>query len=756
MRALRLVVVWLLALVALGAVVVWLAGRGTWGRNDSRLLEPSARARLPAVVAAEDAAQRRDAAALGASADRQILFGDLHVHTTISFDAFMLNLPVMGGEGAHPPADACDFARHCAGLDFFSFNDHAENIHPVDWRNTVEAVRACNARAGDASDPDLVAFLGWEWTQAGATPDTHYGHKNVVLAHTDDARIPARPIAASAGGTAAHPPSVWARGALALQGGRFHDLARRWTELGGLATCSDGPVRSLPADCREIAPTPAELFTKLDDWGVDSIVIPHGTAWGIYTPPGARWDHQLAGAMHDPDRQTLIEVYSGHGASEVFRDWRDVDVGPDGGPVCPAARPDYLPMCQRAAQIVRARCRDAGEPAEECEARVDEARRHAVRAGISAHATVPGSTGRDWLDAGQCRDCAQPAFHYRPRSSAQYILALGGFDDLDAQGTHPDGGAGTVDRGPRRFRMGFIASSDIHTARAGTGYKELRGMTDAGNRAVDLEEAGIVGAFLRGPEEPPAARSRSLAEAREVLRGLQLYESERSQSFLYTGGLVAVHAEGRDRENIWRALERREVYGTSGPRMLLWFDLLDGDRRVPMGGEATIDGPPRFSVRAAGSFEQLPGCPASAVEALGAARLEQLCHGECRNPSGVRRPITRIDVVRIRPRIRPEEDVASLIDDPWRVFDCAPDPAGCAVEFDDPEFAALGRETVYYVRALEAPKPTVNGDPLRCEASGDDACVETSPCERGEECLAPDAPRAWSSPIWVEAVRDEG
>jgi len=100
------------------------------------------------------------------------------------------------------------------------------------------------------------------------------------------------------------------------------------------------------------------------------------------------------------------------------------------------------------------------------------------------------------------------------------------------------------------------------------------------------------------------------------------------------------------------------------------------------------------------------------------------------------------------------EDLAGLIDDPWRSFECPDDPAGCRVSFSDPDFVASGRENLYYARAYEAPKPTVNGDTLRCEHTPDDPCVATDPCPRGEPCLAPDAPRAWSSPIWVRPVRD--
>ncbi|NRB28936.1 MAG: DUF3604 domain-containing protein, partial [Roseibacillus sp.] len=502
------------------------------------------------------------------------------MHTTISFDAFMLNLPLMGGEGAHTPADACDFARHCAALDFYSLNDHASNIHPDDWKNSIQSIRQCNALAGDATEPDMVAFLGWEWTQMGATPADHYGHKNVVLAGSDDHEIPLRPIAATAGGLASQPPSALARGGLALQGERFRDLALRWTQLSGLDVCPDLPVRELPDHCREIAATPVELFRKLDDWGHESMVIPHGTSWGIYTPPGSSWDQQLVGAVHDPDRQRLIEVYSGHGNSEPYRSWRAVEVDASGNPTCPEESDDYLPMCERAAQLVESRCLGEGVSAAECKGRAEEAQQNALRAGVSSHVTVPGATSVEWLDAGQCRDCGQPAFKYRPGGSAQYIVSIGNFDR-----------AGD----PRHFRMGFIASSDIHTARAGSGYKELRFMTDAGNRAVPDPDT-IVGRFLRGPEDPPASRSRSVEQAREKLSGMQLFETERTQSFLYTGGLVAVHSAGRSRSEIWDALKRREVYGTSGPRILLWFDLLNGPDGIPqpMGSSVELSEQPIF------------------------------------------------------------------------------------------------------------------------------------------------------------------
>jgi hypothetical protein len=229
-----------------------------------------------------------------------------------------------------------------------------------------------------------------------------------------------------------------------------------------------------------------------------------------------------------------------------------------------------------------------------------------------------------------------------------------------------------------------------------------------------------------------------------------------------TGGLVAVHANGRSRDEVWNALKRKEVYGTSGDRILLWFTLLNAQQpdgtlaSVPMGGEVRMQRAPRFEVRAVGAFKQKPGCPDYSMTALSPQRLRWLCKGECYNPSDTRKRITRIEVIRIRPQITPGEPVAQLIEDPWRTFACEPSEAGCVVQFEDADFVSAGRPAVYYVRAIEEPSPAVNGGNLRCKYDESGRCLEVHPCygdyrtDRRDDCLGVIEERAWSSPIYLD------
>ena len=736
------ILIGLAGILALSLVTLLILGKGYFAETMVGGV-PQGKVIAPAVVAERTAATRAAAESVGVTAPKQILFGDLHVHTTFSFDAFQMSLPMAGGSGAYPVADACDFARHCSGLDFWSINDHALSLTPQRWEETIASMRQCQQIGGN-TNPDLVSYLGWEWTQVGTEPTNHWGHKNVIFRDLDDARIPTHPITAGTPPglpplTEAAPPALL-MGLLALteanSGGP--ELARFFTELSSVPACPKGiPVRELPENCRDTAPTPAELFDRLDDWNLDSQVIPHGTSWGFYTPLGSSWDKQLTNTQHNPRWQRLIEVYSGHGNSEEYRDWREVLLGKDDARACPPPTDDlYKPSCWRAGEIIAARCAAEGNSAQDCSEKAAIARRNYIYAPFNGgFSTVPGTKIADWQDAGQCKDCFLPAFNYRPKSSAQYIMAL----------NRPEN-----DAGRDRFRFGFLAASDNHSARPGTGYKPVSRQEFTEARFGNFLDTQLGFRDSRDPIDQSIPINMT-----EIDVPFANFETERQASFFLNGGLTAVHAGGRDREAIWDAMQRREVYGTSGPRILLWFDLLNGPegKSLPMGAETKLSENPSFEVRAVGSFRQKPGCPPDALGSMAADRLERLCQGECYFPSDVRNEITHIDIVRIRPQRFEGENVADLIEDPWKQLPCAGDDSGCRVTFSDPEFLASGRDVSYYARAVEEPTPTVGANPLHCQKEDGVTCASVSPCfgrPWDDNCLAEATHRAWSSPIFVD------
>ena len=731
------------------ALALTSAAAGCGRHQDAGTIEGK---RLPETVVTERAnaeakASRAIAERASSSAPvKQVLFGDLHVHTTFSADAFMMALPILQGEGTHPIADACDYARYCSALDFWSITDHSESITPRRWQETEESIRQCNAVAGDPENPDTVAFLGWEWTQIGQTPETHYGHKNVILRDTEADKVPRRPIHSGSFAAQAMRQALGLGQRVLLPLADFpnrqvyFDMFQFLQELRDTPPCEAGvDVHRLPDSCSEGAETPEQLFAKLDQWGFPALVIPHGTTWGIYTPAGSSWDKQLKAQQNDPKYQKLIEIYSGHGNSEEYRDFREVTFDAAGNAVCPEPQGAYVPCCWQAGEIIRTRCADPS--AAECEDHVEAARANFLDAGARGRLTVPGATVEDWNACGTCPDCFLPSFNYRPKSSVQYILSLSNFDNQ------------SVD--PSRFRFGIIASSDNHSARPGTGYKEYDRIPNTEARGPRDETW-----YKRVNENIPTektAESKPFDAERTALQQFQVLDFERQASFFLTGGLVAVHAAGRNREAIWDSLERREVYGTSGDRILLWFDLLNAPSGsvVPMGGSTKLAEAPHFRVRAAGALKQAEGCSESTREGISADRLERLCRGECYNPTDERRRITRVEVVRIRPRVGADEKVGDLIQDPWRTIPCPGDPSGCTVEFEDPDFAAENREVLYYVRAIQEPTLTVNAELERCTRDENGRCIEANPCygdyrtPRSDDCLATSEERAWSSPIFV-------
>jgi len=746
MRRIVLGLVAIVVVLGVAGGVLWIGARQGWFgvEHDAGVIQGKA---IPTdVIASRTAAT---AAVAPQDDDSLILFGDLHVHTTISADAYQFALPLLGGSGLHPLADACDFARYCSAVDFWSTTDHAESITPARWKMVKDTVRACQKVAGGDTDPDLVSFIGFEWTQVGRTPEEHFGHKNVIFRDLDDDKVSARPIAAGdpmnglvqrlAGGIS---PLVALKDFDHRQA--YFDYNKFLGVTRAASVCDPStPSDQLPKDCMEFANRPGDLVRKLfDEQKLAPLIIPHGTSWGFYTPAGTTWAKALDPSER-PDKFPIIEVYSGHGNSEEYRSWTPVMIGDDGKQTCPEPTQGYLPSCWRAGEIVMARCLKANLAPEDCETRAAKARQDYVDMGIAGHLSVPGATPEEWLDAGQCTDCFLPAFNHRPGTSVQAGLATTHFADDGAQAT--------------RFNWGFIASSDNHRARPGTGYKQVdrRENTEATGPS-DASWRNLLFAPGEGNDEDPHSQSLP-PDVVAKLPGLQVVEAERQASFLLTGGLAAVHAANRSREAIWDALQRREIYATSGQRILLWFDAVDAaGKKTPMGSRVAAARAPTFKVRAVGSFKQKPGCPDFAKAGLDEGRINKICSGQCYNPSDERDRITRIEVVKIRPQTKKGEPLADLIQDRYIVHQCTADEnGGCTFTFTDPDFAKDKRDALYYVKAIQEAQPTINADPLKCERDAEGKCVKVNLCygdyrSGASDCTAPAEPRAWSSPIYVD------
>ena len=199
----------------------------------------------------------------------QILFGDLHVHTTFSVDAFQLSLPIVRGGRAstrrrlrlRPLLLRPRLLRHHRSRRDLTPNplDRGEAHHP--------AVQRRRRPAGES--PDVVAFVGWEWSQAGAVPEEHYGHRTSSTWTSTTAGSRSGQIAARAGTRAR---SATASSAISRSGSgcgsrcsisRTGGATSTWGHAGGEPRRSRLPARRRRAACRpsatRTADTPQEL-----------------------------------------------------------------------------------------------------------------------------------------------------------------------------------------------------------------------------------------------------------------------------------------------------------------------------------------------------------------------------------------------------------------------------------------------------------------------------------------------------------------
>lgn len=280
-------------------------------------------------------------------------------------------------------------------------------------------------------------------------------------------------------------------------------------------------------------------------------------------------------------------------------------------------------------------------------------------------------------------------------------------------------GAGLVEQarlGVNPFKLGLIGATDTHLG--------TPGLVD--EQRFPGHGAGIASARLEIPVLPDDVR-------------------------FNPGGLQAVWAEENSRDSLFAAMQRRESYGTTGPRMVVrsftGFDLPDdlcehGDfasrgyaHGVPMGGD--LEGAPDGAgVSIAVLAQRDPG--------------SEMRHGT---------QLQRVQVVKMwEGDGQAHQKVFEIAGDPdngARVdrYTCEETGPGfddlCAV-WQDPEFDPEAH-AAYYVRVVE--NPTCRWTAHACNAQGV-RCEDPTTAEGLlVACCDPEVPmtiqeRAWTSPVW--------
>jgi Protein of unknown function (DUF3604) len=221
------------------------------------------------------------------------------------------------------------------------------------------------------------------------------------------------------------------------------------------------------------------------------------------------------------------------------------------------------------------------------------------------------------------------------------------------------------------------------------------------------------------------------------------------------GGLTVVYADENTRESLFKAMKRREAYGTSGPRIEARFfagDDLPGDlcsmnqdalagqaytNGVPMGGElqgSKLAGGPRFVVSAlhdAGTLAS-PGNKLERIQVIkGWVDTSGNSHETVYTLAGDKVTVPN-DLNSCQPLAQGEERLCSV----WR----------------DPAFDA-GQDAYYYARVIE--NPSCRWSARVCMANQVDCSNPESVPEHLSACCDASVPkliqeRAWTSPIWYK------
>ena len=110
---------------------------------------------------------------------------------------------------------------------------------------------------------------------------------------------------------------------------------------------------------------------------------------------GTSWDNRLNFEGHDPSKQILLEIMSGHGNSEEYRDIASANFLQDNTMSCPEPTDDFLPCCWQAGEMQKNVAMDL--QSDECDARVELAKKYTLAGGPYTNMVFPEAKPEEWL-----------------------------------------------------------------------------------------------------------------------------------------------------------------------------------------------------------------------------------------------------------------------------------------------------------------------------------------------------------------------
>ncbi len=633
------------------------------------------------VYAAREFGQLTPAPCVQSVPTRQALFGDLHIHTSLSNDAWNFDVRAtpddayryaFGGSLRLPLGD--DFTARTVSidrpLDFAGVTDHAEFLGEqsicFDSDSAGYDSKFCVVmRSGEGRAPALIkqimspfsardaAVCGDDGAECAARSEQTWQQNidaaqrwNDMTSNCERTTFIAYEYSSFRLGSNLHRNVIFRNSAVVQRPISYIDVQREWDLW-----------RILKEQCID------------SDSGCDVLAIPHnsnisnGRMFAVDYPGAPSTKERAARAALRQKMEPVVEIMQHKGDSECRNGVEGV-----------LGSVDELCNFEKYENQVFRQTVDEDEVVEQC---------------------YQGPLA-DWLPhlGPNCLD---------RKSYVRYALAQGLIEQRE-MGVNP-------------FKFGITASTDTHNAIAG-----------------GVQEANFPGHLGNG-------------DATAVQR-VQFEAEIPGNASNNPGGLIGVWAKENSRDAIFDAMQRREVFGTSGPRITPRFfagwhldkdlcgrnDMLEAAyaQGVPMGADlpaapaATTELRFLVSAKADAGSSAFPGVPLQRLQVIkGWADAEGQIHQRVFEVAG-------------------DSDNGASVD----MTTCEPQGAGfgqlCAV-WSDPEFDTA-ISAVYYLRAVENPS---------CRYSARQ-CLEIPSSDRPAHCTEPFfdpviQERAWSSPIWYTA-----